>query len=49
MRRHGLPLLLLALLLLPGAAAGYPLDGAAATGILRLEGYRLAQASYNFV
>jgi len=44
MRRHGLPLLLLALLLLPGAAAGYPLDGAAATGILRLEGYRLAQA-----
>jgi len=38
-----LPLLLLALPFLPGAAGGYPLDGAAATGITRLEGYRLAQ------
>ena len=35
--------LLLMLLLLPGLALGYPLDGESYTGIARLEGYRLAQ------
>lgn len=34
---------LLLLLLLPGLALGYPLDGEPYTGIARLEGYRLAQ------
>ena len=31
------------LLLLPGLAQAYPLDGEPYTGIARLEGYRLAQ------
>lgn len=35
--------LLLLLLLLPSLVSAYPLDGEAYTGIVRLEGYRLAQ------
>ena len=35
--------LLVLLLGLPGVANAFPLDGAAETGIMRLEGYRLAQ------
>lgn len=36
-------LLVFGMLGLPAVAQGYPLDGAAETGIMRLEGYRLAQ------